>query len=758
MDVKSSRKPKRCQQVEKTVECLDVKSSRKPKRCQKTQRKALEDDCTLATPKSPQKKDPSRTQASPENQREFTFEKKKGGRAHSRKRVNFESAKESSKISNPRDGKKGKHSSQTGNSQWSKHTAISLEKISISETSPCLLLPGTLEKEYVLLLIDSGPNANFVPQDMMSKGKNRTKKLSKKATVSLADQRKITIERKARLRIQVSTMVRRVTFFVIAGIKDPILGMPFLETSKAKIDFSERTIELPSWKGGVTRVTDCNVVNFNPENFQETSRQTGSPRQTVQTVELKKAEIEDILRVSEHHETASVKSAELMQDHKSTDFEDFIPDFTLREKFEFPDEGNLTAKEKSVLRQFKEVFEPLPRKLPPRRSCDHEIKLQEAAKPVYCQPFRLSDKGGKVMEDPIQDLLERGWIRSSKSPWSSPAFMVKKHDTTELRMCIDYRRLNQHTIADPYPLPLVDRLLERASKGNFYTKFDLKSGYWQIRVKEGDEAKTGFCTPQGHFEWLVLPFGCCNAPRTFQREMDRIFGSSSSFVVVFQDDILVFSETREKHIEDVAKVLEKLKENFFHANPKKCKLFQTEISFCGHILSAGCVKPQTDKIIALKGWPTPTNVKEVRRFLGFVAYYQKFIKGFAQLAAPLTSLLKKGCEWRWSTQEGESMRKLIEALSSDVTIKYPVPNFPFIIESDASNIACGAVLYQEQPNGDLRPVAFRSRKLNQHEKNYSTHRKELLSVVDALKTWRHWLHLDYHQTTVHSRTSRWNQP
>jgi transposase InsO family protein len=523
---------------------------------------------------------------------------------------------------------------------------------------------------------------------------------------------------------------------VISGIKDPILGMPFLETSKAKIDFSERSIELPSWRGGTTKVTECNVLNLNQtQPVQETEGQTVSSRQTVPDVQLSLTEVEEILNVSEHQNCQNLLLFGM--NSEALDFDECTYEFTKGdESVRYISGLNLTPAEKQELLKHKKVFSELPKSLPPNRNCDHSIKLKPDSEPFYSRPYNLSAKESQEMEKQITDLLNRNWIRESKSPHGAPAFMVKKKDTSELRMCIDYRKLNGNTIVDPYPIPNIDILISRAASGKFFSKIDLKSGYYQIRVRDQDVAKTGFVVPSGHYEFAVMPFGLSNAPRTFQRAMDQLFNGKKGFMSIFQDDLLIFSETRQQHLKDVCEALTLLAENDFRSNTKKCQFFMDQVEFCGFVITNGCIKPQFEKVKCIKEWPIPQGVKQLRRFLGFASYYRRFIRNFGGLTCPLTNLLKKDQQWRWSDQEGEAFKAVQNALCSDVVLISPKPSMPSVIETDASGSAIGSILYQQDDRGDWKPVCYRSRKLNVHERNYSTHKKELLAVVDAIKCFR----------------------
>ena len=282
-----------------------------------------------------------------------------------------------------------------------------------------------------------------------------------------------------------------------------------------------------------------------------------------------------------------------------------------------------------VLEEYGDVFpENLPYGPPPRRMLDHEIEVVPGAEPPHKSPYRLSNAEMEELRTQVETLLEQGWIRPSSSPYGAPVIFVPKKNG-QWRMCIDYRALNKITVKNRYPLPRIEELLDRLHGARYFSKIDLHSGYHQIRVREADIAKTAFVTRYGSFEYLVMPFGLCNAPATFQRIMNTILRDGlDKFVLVFLDDILIFSRTKEEHEKHIRQILDRLRAEKFFGRLKKCDFFKTEVEYLGFDVGAYGIKPSLSKVQAVADWPVPTSVKDVRSFLGLASFYRKFIQFF----------------------------------------------------------------------------------------------------------------------------------
>ncbi|XP_073515516.1 uncharacterized protein [Phyllobates terribilis] len=350
----------------------------------------------------------------------------------------------------------------------------------------------------------------------------------------------------------------------------------------------------------------------------------------------------------------------------------------------------------------------------------------------------------------LRDMKEAGVIRDSCSPWAAPLVLVKKKDNT-MRMCVDYRKVNRITHKDAYPLPRIEESLAALKSANFFSTLDLTSGYWQVPVAEADREKTAFTTPMGLSEFNCMPFGLCNAPGTFQRLMECCLGHRNfETVLLYLDDVIVYSKTYEDHLKHLAEVFKALANYGLKVKPSKCHLLKPKVQYLGHVVSADGVAPDPDKITVIKDWPRPSSIKEVRQFLGLVGYYRRFIPGFTKMAAPMQDLLigqsrkakNQKPPFRWEKLEEESFCQLKMALTGDEILAYPDYSQPFILHTDASNIGLGAVLSHIQ-QGKERVIAYASRKLRPTERNpenYSSFKLEFLAVVWAVtERFKHYL-------------------
>jgi hypothetical protein len=323
---------------------------------------------------------------------------------------------------------------------------------------------------------------------------------------------------------------------------------------------------------------------------------------------------------------------------------------------------------------------------------------------------------------------------------ASPFFFIKKKDGS-LRPVQDYRKLNSGTIKNEYPLPLIPELIDKLKGAKVFSKMDLRSGYNNVRIKEGDEWKAAFKTNQGLFEPLVMFFGLTNSPATFQAMMNNLLRDliDAGKVVVYMDDILVFTATLEEHRAIVKEVLKRLKESDLFLKPEKCKFEVDSVDFLGLIVSHNQLRMDPVKIAGIREWPTPRRVKEVQSFLGFGNFYRRFIKDFSKIAKPLFTLTKKDQKWDWTTEAQSAFETLKTAFTSSPVLIMPNPDKPYRVEVDASEYATGGILQQLGDDGLWHPCAFVSKGLDETQRNYDIHDKELLAIIRALEDWRHYL-------------------
>ena len=394
----------------------------------------------------------------------------------------------------------------------------------------------------------------------------------------------------------------------------------------------------------------------------------------------------------------------------------------------------------------KESFDVLPESKP----WDHAIELVPGEKPGGCKVYPLSPSEQKELDAFIHENLQSGRIRPSKSPMASPVFFIKKKDGG-LRLVQDYRALNEMTVKNKYPLPLISELVTQLRGAKYFTKLDVRWGFQNVRMKEGDEWKAAFRTNRGLFEPLVMFFGLTNSPATFQTMMNDIFREliMEGVVVVYLDDILIFTETVEEHREVTRQVLKILQEHKLFLKPDKCEFEKTKVEYLGVIISHNSVEMDPIKVAGVAEWPTPTSKKEVQSFLGFTNFYRRFIQDFSRHARPLFDLTKKDVKWRWSSEEQIAFDLLKGAVTSAPILASPDNSRPFRIEADSSDFATGAVLSQQSPTDEKwHPVAFLSKSLSSVERNYEIHDKEMLAIIRAMEEWRHFLEGAEHQFEV----------
>ena len=382
-------------------------------------------------------------------------------------------------------------------------------------------------------------------------------------------------------------------------------------------------------------------------------------------------------------------------------------------------------------------------------------------KPIKQRARRLSVKEKELEKEHIEEMLKKGIIRKSKSSWASSIVFVQKKGG-EMRFCVDYRKLNKITKKDNHPLPRIDEMLDKFEGSQWFSSIDLASAYWQVEMDEKDIEKTAFITNEGLYEFLVMPFGLCNAPATFQRLMHEVLGNLIyTKAPVYLDDIIIHSKTFEQHLKDIDEVFGKLRDARLMSKENKCEFCAPEIKFLGHIIGKDGKKVDPDKVEKVRNYPRPENISQLRGFLGLASYYRKFIKDFSKKVKPMTKLLegtkreaKKG-KWEKEMQKGIRDNEFLEKwgeeqeksyeLMKRVLTETPVlihPNFEkdFILSTDASGYALGAVLEQEGDDGKLHPVGYASKTLTKLEQKYSTTELECYAVVWGIEKFHHYLY------------------
>jgi hypothetical protein len=582
-------------------------------------------------------------------------------------------------------------------------------------TTPCITQGG----HQTTVLFDGGASVDAI-RGAFVRSIGLTINQSKQH-VTYADGRAVQSPGTCTVRLRINAYKLQRTFVVVDDelVHDIILGKPWLTEVNPSID----------WVNNVVWVKQGGQLHRLAEPI------TGSSKHVpvISAMQMRRA-----VRKGCHSILAIVKTKDL----DSTTLDQ--PDLS------HVTDSNFKAALQEALQANAPVFAPLQPGLPPERpGVDHKIELIPGSSPPFRPTYRMSPVELEELKKQISNYLDMGFIRPSLSPYGAPILFVRKKDGT-LRMCIDYRALNKLTVKNRYPLPRIDELLDQLHGAKVFSKIDLAQGYHQVRMDEESITKTAFRTRYGSFEFLVLPFGLHGAPGTFMSLMHQVLRPYLDvFVIVFLDDILIYSKSPEEHVKHLTLVLQALAQHKLRAKLSKCQFGASSIDFLGHTISGEGISTDQKKVEAVKQWPVPRDVHDVRSFLGLVGYYRRFISKFSFIAAPLTNLTKAATTWHWSPQCQEAFETLQNSLISAPVLLVPDPAKPFHVFADASQFAVGAVLMQDQGNG-LQPVAFESRKLTSAEQNYPIHEIELLAVVHALKVWRCYLEgTEFYTNTDH---------
>lgn len=549
-----------------------------------------------------------------------------------------------------------------------------------------LTVKGAAYGESIKILVDSGASLNFVDKHFVQRHKELNHAiLEQKATVQVADGSHLEMLGRLKIEFRIKEYHECILATVIDIAKyDLIVGKPWLFYHNPIIDWRSHRVEF---------INNGKVIVW--EGDSGTSK-----------IE---APIKGILR-RDIQENEELLVCCLVEESDSME----------------SDLNELMTKYEAVFRE--------PDCLPPKRKYDHVINTGDA-EPISQSAYRMSPLELDALKQEIDKLLMLGFIRPSRSPWASPVLFVRKKDGS-LRLCVDYRALNRVTRKHDYPIPRIEELMDRLAGAEVFSRMDLASGYHQLRVSEEDIEKTAFKSRYGQFEYTVMPFGLTNAPASFQKLMNELFFEYlDNFVIIYLDDILVYSSTKEEHKKHLEIVMEILKKNNLKLKKKKCEFFAEKIEFLGFVVSSKGIHVEDKKIHAISSLLAPNDVESLRTFLGLVGFYRKFVAGFAQIASPLTDLLKKGAEFKWGPTHQTAFEELKKKLETAPVLIQPNFHLPFVMCCDASGKAIGGVLSQEV-EGILQPIAYESRKLSGAELNYPVHEQELLAIVHCCKVFR----------------------
>lgn len=571
---------------------------------------------------------------------------------------------------------------------------------------------GQIKNRTIKILIDSGASENYVSPNIAQLAEHST--IIDDRQVETAGGQITEITEKVHLDLDLNGFHCSIQAYVFPTKFDLILGRSWFTMINPKPDWSSDTWHIPH-KNNPVKLSPCNIS-------------------TVTKSIITRPHINYLLS---HKQAQRI----IKQGAQS---------FLLYTKHPYVDDACLVDSVASLasgtywdnlVKEFTTVFRDDLPGLPPDRGVAHVIDTGDA-KPVNRSPFKMSPAELDELQKQLKELLSLGLIRPSSSPWGAPVLFVRKKDGS-MRMCIDYRALNKLTVRNSHPLPRIDECLDRLKGAKFFTSLDLKSGYHQVRIASEDVPKTAFNTRYGQYEFLVSPFGLTNAPPTFQSLMNRVLNDClDKFALVYLDDILIFSKTKEEHQQHVRHVLSLLRDAHLIANLKKCEFGKQELIFVGFKITPSGILPSPSKVDAITNWPRLSNVQEVRQFMGLAQHYRRFIPRFASIAAPLTDLTRGvGPKKRpivWTADCQASFDRIKELLSSAPVLQMPAMDKPYRIETDASDYGCGAVLLQPSDSDPTQwnPVAYESKKFSAPERSYPPQERELLGIIHALRTWR----------------------
>ena len=583
-----------------------------------------------------------------------------------------------------------------------------------------LELAARIGRRPMRVLVDSGSTGNYIDARECTERRIKIEAEDRSEELKMADGTVVKTEGRVQFILKCGGYRGQISARVFPNMNKPmILGIPWLSKENPHIDWTQATVVVNKDHRWIS-LPLAKPLQSNPVHLAN-EISANQANQMLKSKEVERAFL-GIIRLVEE-ESKGMDAPEESVTTQTPKWDQALP-----------------SSIRAVLEEFDDVFpQDLPLGLPPvREGHEFKIDLEDEVPPVHRPLYKMSPLELEEAKKQIESMLEHGFIRPSDSPYGAPVLFVPKKDGS-LRFCIDYRWLNKKTVKNRYPLPLPEELFDRLGSAKVFSKIDLRSGYWQMPVKPGDVHKTAFKTRWGLYEFLVMPFGVTNAPAQFMNMMNALLGEYlDKFVLVFLDDVLIYSANPQDHAEHLRKVLGKLREHKLFAKASKCEMLKTSVEFLGQQISRGGMTPTEAKLKAVRDWATPEDVKGVRSFLGFANYYRRFVQNFAAIADPLTSLTRKDVEWQWGPYQRRAFQQLKEALCAAPVLLFPDPKLPYTVVTDASGTAAGGVLMQDQGDG-LQPLAFLRRRLKPTEQRYSAYERELAAVAYCLQSWRHYL-------------------
>jgi len=589
--------------------------------------------------------------------------------------------------------------------------------------------------------LDCGATGKFIDQNYARSKGLVMEKLDEPIKVYNVDgtpNKRGTIRRYVDLNIEIHGKTCKERLLVTGlGRQKIILGFPWLRKTNPIIDWQKGTLEwrqpklekaLPEKEKQIRTTTTVLEEEDKEEHLNSTQNPLDDSEISLLISSIT-GDTDNSVWINSKSTTATRIQAEINLQKKVLPLEEQVP----KEFHEFLD---VFSEEKAA-------------RFPEPRPWDHKIELKDTFVPKSFKTYNLTPQEQDELDKFLKENLDKGYIRPSQSPMASPFFFVDKKDG-KLRPCQDYRYLNEHTIKNAYPLPLISELLDKLKGARRFTKLDVRWGYNNVRIRDGDQWKAAFKTNRGLFEPTVMFFGLCNSPATFQAMMDDIFGDmiNECIIIVYMDDIFLFAPDEITLTKNTKRVLSRLRENDLFLKATKCEFNKTKVEYLGMVIEEGKISMDPGKLKGIQDWPTPTTVKQIRGFLGFGNFYRRFIWRFSELAKPLNDLLKKDQKFEWTDDCQRAFDELKKRFTEEPVLMMPDQTKPFQIETDASKYATGGVLTQLDSNGDRHPISFISKTLSPAERNYEIYDRELLAIIRALEEWRHYIQGSPHTTIV----------
>ena len=628
-----------------------------------------------------------------------------------------------------------------------------------------------------VMLLDSGCTQSVVPRDVLEDlpSANRSQIGSAVGTAILANGERIGLDGKVTLEFRLGQKQFEHEFLIAKVDNHILLGLDFLEYHDCHIDFRNARLQVGTeWVAcctseGAPLVTKVQakhttVIPGNTEKLVMARLNrawtqgpacvegTNNAAQVMVATSLHAPTDQDLVirlmnptdspvTIKAGQLVARCTAVDLVSTDQPTGSQPELPAYLQEHMQEWGQHLTTVEQQKleNLLQKHQDVFSSSKFDVGRTNVNQHEIPITTGTRPIKQRPYRHGPAQEEEIEKQVQELKEHGLIKEGHGAWSSPVVLVKKKDNS-WRFCVDYRLLNEVTTKDAYPLPRIDDSLDALGGSKLFSTLDLTSGYWQVELEESAKEKAAFVTRSGLWEWEVLPFGLCSAPSTFERLMETVLrGLHWKTLLIYLDDIIVFSKDFDTHLERLAEVFSRLRQAGLKLKPSKCTLLAQRVQYLGHVVSSAGVETDEEKVRAVRDWPTPRHKKDVRAFLGTCGYYRRFIAKYSEISRPLSQLSSKHTSFKWDEQCQAAFDALKARLTEAPILAYPEYSLPFILDTDASHVGTGAVLSQVQ-DGREHVVSYYSKMFTPEEGNYCVTRKELLAIVKAVKHFRHQLY------------------